>query len=343
MTDLRIGLVARADNRGLGIQTWAFYRHMRPTATMVVDCPSQKPLRLRLDRFPGAQVVRGLPSIEDCRRLADGVDVIYTAETGYGSALWQAARDAGTSTVLHANYEFWDESDRPSKLAAASTWHLQDYPVGTEVLPVPIELDRFELTADRSATAQRWLHPVGRPAIHDRNGTLDLLCALQSVRSPISLLITCQEPGYVDGLIRQFAITVPRNVELTVDSTDHVDYWTKYAGVDAVVLPRRFGGLCLPANEAVAAGVPVIMTDISPNSDWLPSLWLVPARESGAFMAKRWIKYYRCDPVLLADRIDLFASDSSAYGASVDEARMMRELMSWDARIDRYTSCLASA
>lgn len=342
MTDRRLGLIARADNRGLGQQTWAVFRHLWPAATMVVDCPSQKPLRLRLERFPGAQVVRGFPSLDDFRRFVDGVDVVYTAETGYGLGLWDAADAAGVSTVLHANFEFWDSADRPTVLTAASPWHLGDYPPGTEVLPVPIELDRFSVSSAAAGTARRWLHPVGRPAIKDRNGTLDVLRALELVRSPIWVLITCQESGYVGGLINQYGIRIPDHVELSIDSTDHVNYWTKYVDVDAVVLPRRFGGLCLPANESVGAGVPVVMPDISPN-EWLPSEWLVGAREAGTFMAKRMVKYFRCEPAVLADRIDVLSSDRRAYGRAVEQARGLRELWSWDVLIDRYQQCLGSA
>ena len=48
---MRLGLIARADNRGLGQQTWAVQRNLQPAKTMVVDCPSMQPLQLHLDRF----------------------------------------------------------------------------------------------------------------------------------------------------------------------------------------------------------------------------------------------------------------------------------------------------
>jgi hypothetical protein len=53
------GLIARADNRGLGQQTWAVFRNLKPAKTMVVNCHSEQPLKLRLDRFPNATVVDG--------------------------------------------------------------------------------------------------------------------------------------------------------------------------------------------------------------------------------------------------------------------------------------------
>jgi glycosyltransferase involved in cell wall biosynthesis len=43
-----------------------------------------------------------------------------------------------------------------------------------------------------------------------------------------------------------------------------------YNGFDAMVLPRRYAGLCLPMNEALISGMPVFMTDVSPNNQILP-------------------------------------------------------------------------
>jgi len=34
------------------------------------------------------------------------------------------------------------------------------------------------------------------------------------------------------------------------------------------VLPRRYGGLCLPVQEACAAGLAVLMPDLVPNGVW---------------------------------------------------------------------------
>ena len=86
---MRLGLIARADHRGLAIQTAGFHRAMQPVKTMIVDCPSAKPLPLHLEQYPGegVSVVKGLPTAEDFRSWLDGLDVVYTAETGYGYAL----------------------------------------------------------------------------------------------------------------------------------------------------------------------------------------------------------------------------------------------------------------
>ena len=117
---MKLGLIARADSRGLGIQTKGFYDALRPAKTMVVDCPSANPLPLRRDWYPDATWINGLPNERDLRNWLRDVDVVYSAETGYGQALWSEAERAGVKTVLHVNPEFLDVRDRPSLWAAPS-------------------------------------------------------------------------------------------------------------------------------------------------------------------------------------------------------------------------------
>ena len=334
-----LGLIARADNRGLGQQTWAVFRNLQPSKTLVVNCHSAQPLALRYERFPYSLVVDGLPSRDDFRELLNGVTCLYTAETGYNQELWDEAEQRGIKTVLHANYEFLDTRDRPTVWAAPSLWNIDRWPTGTVHLPVPIETDRFPIT-EKPSTAQRFLHVVGRPAIHDRNGTLDLLLALQHVKSTVQVTVTCQHPEYVGSLINDHGIRTPDNVTLTIESGDTENYWDIYQGFHAMILPRRFGGLCLPANEAIGAGMPVIMPDTNPNDTWLPPQWLVPSTHAGEFTAKQHITYVRTDQQLLAQKIDQLAQDEEFYGLAVAKALTLRDDYSWKTLTPLYEQVL---
>lgn len=324
---MRIGLIARADSRGLGIQTKAFYDNMHPAKTMVVDCPSLKPLPIRRDWYPDATWVHGLPSALDFRSWLQGLDVVYTAETGYSPALWDEAKHVGVKTILHANYEFLNRSDQPSLWAAPSMWHLRDFPHGAVHLPVPIETDRFMV--NQAPAARRFLHVVGRPAVHDRNGTQDLLAALRYVQSPITVTLKCQEPGYIN------VPETPEHVDVVVDTGDITNYWDNYTSHDVLVLPRRFGGLCLPVNEALGAGMPVIMPDIDPNQ-WLPSQWLIPGHHKTSFMAKQRIDVHHVDPMELAAKIDEFASNPRFFWQAQQNAQDLARSLSWDTLKPKY-------
>lgn len=324
MVDLRIGLIARADSRGLGIQTKAFHDAMHPAKTMVVDCPSANPLPLRQDWYPDGTWIKGLPTAADFRRWLIGLDVVYTAETGYSRALWTEADQAAVKTVLHVNPEFLDVNDRPTLWAAPSAWRFDELPTPKMLLPVPITPT---LTVDRDE-ATRFLHVIGRPAVHDRNGTKQLLESLRFVRSPITVTITCQDPVYVPSLMA--GIHIPNHVTLEVRSGDVRDNLDLYDGQDVLILPRRFGGLCLPAQEAIGAGMPVIMPKISPNDAWLPAEWLVPATHAGGFMAKTRVDLYTADVRQLAARIDHFATDREFYAMAADRAQTIAKDLSWD-------------
>ncbi len=323
---MKLGLIARADSRGLGIQTKAVHDHLHPAKTMVIDCPSANPLPLRRDWYPGATWIKGLPTAGDFRSWLDGLDVVYTAETAYGPALWPEAAQAGVKTVLHVNREFLDRNDRPSLWAAPSMWHFDEIPDPKALLAVPIDLAKFRARAPRNR-ATNFLHVIGRPAIHDRNGTADLLDALTHVRTPITVTLTCQDEHYVSGMLASRRI--PRHIHLKVRTGDITDNTDLYTDQDVLILPRRFGGLCLPANESLGAGMPVVMPDIAPNNTWLPADWLVPAESRGEFQAKTRVELFSADHRALAAMIDRFAEDTAFFASARDTARRMAKELSW--------------
>jgi hypothetical protein len=59
-------------------------------------------------------------------------------------------------------------------------------------------------------------------------------------------------------------------------------------------------------NEALLSGIPVFMTDISPNNDVLPQKWLVKSQRVETTMAKRRIDVYQANLRSLAAKIDWY-------------------------------------
>jgi imidazoleglycerol phosphate dehydratase HisB len=84
-----------------------------------------------------------------------------------------------------------------------------------------------------------------------------------------------------------------------------------YAGFDAMVLPRRYAGLCLPMNEALMSALPVFMTDISPNDHILPKEWLIKSSSLGTFRTKVRIELFEADTVALAETIDNYVNSDN--------------------------------
>jgi hypothetical protein len=57
-------------------------------------------------------------------------------------------------------------------------------------------------------------------------------------------------------------------------------------------------------NEALLSGLPVFMTDISPNNTVLPKEWLVKSSKIDQFRARTLIDVYEANPKMLAKLID---------------------------------------
>lgn len=348
---MKLGLVARADNSGLGIQTWELQRHLNPDHTLVIDLSviadanDHCNKHVYLNRFPGALVHQGLtPTPDVIEPFLAGMDVIFSAETFYTFDLLHRANHRKIKSVLQYNYEFLAHLGnrtlpRPTLFAAPSLWHYFVTNLDNKIhLPVPIATDRFTPNPTPPETARTFLHPVGRPAIFDRNGTEDLIAALPWVRSTVTIVFRCQRPGYVENLLQK--VTVPRHVTVEVDTSSPENYWDNYQGVDAVILPRRYGGLCLPANESLGAGLPVLMPAIDPNNRWLPTEWLMPTLTLSSFNAVNPVTVHKILPETLALKIDTFATDATLYARSIAEARRLAHLYSWECLLPQYHSVL---
>ena len=67
-------------------------------------------------------------------------------------------------------------------------------------------------------------------------------------------------------------------------------------------------GLCLPCNEALTSGLPVIMSHTSPNDAVLPADWLVPGAFNGGFTSRVPIPYFNVNIAALARKLDEWAA-----------------------------------
>lgn len=296
---LRIGLWgARADDTGLGNLTKEFFDHMKPAKTMVVNIDIFTGNTSHVERYPGATVTsRGYPTPLEIDEWCKDLDVVYCVETPYDYELFNIARARGIKTVLHFMFEFLDYFQlphlaRPDLMLAASTWRQDEFP--SQLLEVPVSREHLPFRARKEA--KTFVHIAGANAIHSRNGTDTLLSAIPLVKSDVKFIIHSQKPlPYNDD---------PR-LTVLVGNTDR--YWDMYRG-DVLVMPRKYGGLCLPLNEAMSTGMVPIMTDISPQNGFLHPDTLIPAKLVGNFDARTKIDIYEADPQDLADKIDELAN-----------------------------------
>lgn len=329
---MKLGLVAYAENTGLGAQTKAYYDHLQPALTMVLDRSASRDNTFYPDRFPERRmIVPGLPTAAECDAFLDAIDVLLLAETSPTLYLMRTARRRGIKIVLVPNYEYYfgfaaPRLPRPDLFLLPSTWHMDEYPDPKMYFPVPLTP---KLAENLRKTATNFLHIAGRPIFPDRNGTIDVLECLRYVKSTVTVTIRCQVPAVLDHLIDEHGQEIPDNVTLVSDGYDYATTDELYADQDVLLMPRRFGGLCLPVNEAIERGMPVVMPDISPNG-WLPKQWLIPAEQMGERKLANMVAVYDIDAEKLAAMIDAFATEPDWFATCRTIAAQMAQDYSWE-------------
>lgn len=321
---MKLGVIARADDRGLGNQTWEVVRNMAPERVLVIRDPASEAtgFPVHLDRFPGATVLTWerpnylLPERE-VREWLDGLDVIYSAETLYDWRIADWARDQGCSTVVHLNPEFYahhlEDRAEPDVWWSATDWRKDHLPARVRVVPMPVPIDRWP-DVDLSAAPRRVLHVAGWAGTHNRNNTRRVVEAARYVGDVEIVMVAQDQPNRRNQKISHRAASV--------------NYWEMYADASAIVLPRRYGGLCLPANEACGAGLVPIMPDVEPNRWWpIEPMQARPARQPMITVAGE-LATWDVDPPQVARAIrNLFDGDVAARRR---EARLWAEEHSWD-------------
>ncbi len=336
---MRIGLIARADSTGLGTQSKEFFNHI-PCKALVIDFQNMAQestkhiLQPDLSAFTNQTVFKwgnrhpaigGIP-IEIIDDFIKDIDILFCMETPYDYNLFSRCRRKGVKTILQLNYEFLDfpsELPPPDLFAAPSLWNYDKIPGPKIHLPVPAKDSGLVPRAENT-----FLHIAGRHASRDRNGTQTLFEALKYIKNQITVIVHGQQDSlYVPPIGN-------RNVRIIIDTTNKKDYSDNYSG-GILVMPRKYGGLCLPMNEAISFGMPVIATDISPNNTWLPAEWLVPGRLVDGFRCKKPVDVYEANPTELAEKMDMFCHPV-VYSKACSIAEDIKKTITWEALLPKY-------
>lgn len=356
---MRLGLIARADNSGLGMQTWEFYNHMKPSKTLVVDMSGHNGNKVYPERYPDNAVwSNGLPNIGTINEFLEDLDVVFVAEAPYNYYLYARAKELGVKTAVQYNYEFFDwfmypHFPTPDMLIAPSKWHYEDVqawaePRGIQHVYLHCPINRHKLPFKKRDSFKTFLHVAGRAAAHDRNGTMTVIEAAKYLESNAQILLHFQGQQGVghqvthtlddyNGVIAQN--NTKGNIIVRHEEIDN--YEDIYKGADALILPRRYGGNCLPLNEAISTGMPVIMPDISPNNQFIDATWLVPAAIVGQFEPRTVIDIYDVHPRALAAKIDEFAAMAPEQALAHNSiANTLAEQIDWDEMRKQYLDVL---
>ena len=307
---MRLGIIARCDNTGLGNQTRELVKMLNPHKILLIDSYSfnnNKQYPHWYDGYDVIKTIKGMPRMKEVLAFLDEVDVVISCETFYHLDFVDIARKRNIKTILQYNYELFGnmvnpEWSLPDILLSPSIWNMDivEKKFGSKCkvyhLPPPTDTSLFNVARENniSKTHKRILHIAGKKAAKDRNGTNTVVEMLKHSSADYELVIATQTP--LDFITKDSRLKINKdNVRNREDL---------YNGYDAMVLPRRYAGLCLPMNEALISGLPVFMTDISPNNQILPSDWLIHSNKIGEFKTKSMVDIYEADTIKLGNTID---------------------------------------
>jgi Glycosyl transferases group 1 len=344
---VRLGLIVRCDRRGIAVQTAELHRHLRPAKTLcVLMGPDLTPYEERPGDFPGATTatyngITGKLDDDALDWLLTDVDVVLTVETPYDWRVYEWGRERAIATVVHANPELYlherePSLPRPTLVVVPTTWRMDHMP-GSVYMPMPVATDHLPFRQRTEAT--RFLHIAGHRAIHDRAGT-DLVCeAIARVRPAVHLTIRARHQlrGHAVRMLRH----VP-NVDVVVD--DLPDYADLYDGFDVLVHPRRYGGLSLPMQEAMALGMAVVATNREPERTILPAeaLVAVESRRPGSFQPGR-IFLENADPRPLGEMLGHLAGDPTIVWRLSEASGKWAAAHSWERLLPQWIALLERA
>lgn len=336
---MRLGLIARCEvARGIAIQSKNFYDNMPVDDVLLVRMPRPDCTEAP-EWYPGAtQVMYDMKNHQldeaTVRSWLSGVDVVFTVETPNDWRMPRWCREAGVKLVIQGNPEFvrhgrpgFEDLEHPDEWWWPTSWRLNDLPAG-RVVPVPMTRpEDFEQVP--SSGTLRVLHVVGKRAYSDRNGTDILVQALRRVRRKMHVTMIG-----LDGELPKVPAG-PTNRGLTVEyhPNGYPDRWGMYRNQDVLVLPRRYGGLCLPALEAGVCGLAVVMPDCSPNGE-LASLVMPVRRRVPLTFAAGTISTAEAAPIDLAALLDELAVSPAILGDA--KKRQHRLVGPWSLMRETY-------
>lgn len=352
---MKLGLIGRIDHRGIGYQTEHYWHGLGKPRVLAVTMDDGWPVDegrfgyddvLFVESNLSARLTDRVLDESICRQFLKGLDVVLCVETPYDWQFCDWAREMGVKVVVVGNPEMYAHDrpvplrgnavydfTHPDKWVWPTPWLLDQLP-GDTILPVPC-WDMPDIAAHPDTNELRILHVAGKMAAGGRNGTFEFIDSLRSIQELVHVTIVTQERRLPNPWKRR------GNVEVEVITGGVDDRWDMYANKHLLVLPRKYGGLCLPALEAMSCGLAVLMSDQSPNEIW-------PGPRVKSRMGRRVItpagkvETREVHPLDLANAIDAVARNRDGLRDEMAVAREFAEANNWDALRPLYRKVLGT-
>lgn len=251
------GSIVYATNQGLGILAKSFFDNG------LIDKVLIKPHSTYKNNYDWYNMA----SVTSEDSLLNKLTHLLIFETPFDWKIIPRARELGIKVILMPMYEctrfpFIYEPDEiwcPSQLDY--DFYKSKGKENIKLIQIPVDI-KWHLRKK----AQVFVHNAGNGGLGGRNGTMELIKAMEYVKSPIKLIIRTQT---ID-----FKCNDPR-VEIRYGTTPYESLWKEG---DVFVFPEKFNGLSLPLQEAFASGMLVMCGARHPMTTWLPNEPMIPVK-----------------------------------------------------------------
>jgi glycosyltransferase involved in cell wall biosynthesis len=130
-------------------------------------------------------------------------------------------------------------------------------------VPYSIDLDEFDEHKVAEHKKFRFFHPGGMGGVGNRKNTYVVIEAFEMLDPEnTELIITSQKP-------LQFNREIHPNIKIIDKNLSRKELIDYYYESDAVVLPSKWESIGIPILEALAAGKPVVTTDVAPMNEFI--------------------------------------------------------------------------
>lgn len=257
----KVGSIVRADNSGLGNLAWDFYRH--GLIDKVLIQPENKGAFFP-ERYGEQKIVDHVRlSQQDVNWILDGIDVLLCFETAYNENIIAVAKERDIKTILmpmHEGGAGW-KNQKPDVWLCPSDMEYDIETVSSiNKIRINVPVDTKKLPQKVRTKARHFVHNAGHGGMIFRNGTPELIQALEFTDSDFKLTIRTQ--------------TIPFDVidpRVEYEYANYENYWDLWEDGDVLIMPDKFAGLSMPIQEAFASGFMVMTTNRYPLNEWLPT------------------------------------------------------------------------
>lgn len=270
-----VGSICLASNQGLGYLARDFYRNGLIQEVLVQEHISKENYPSWFDKndvdIPTSTnwpYCKSLPFeyLEKVSSFLDRIDLLIYFETPFYFQISEMARIKGVKILFFPMYEITPYPVYADAFVTCSDldrdYYNRLYPsIKNYRMNIPVP---SELSWKKRGVVKTFIHNAGNGGTYGRNGTKELIRAIELVKSPIKLIVRCQSGNYD---------TNDSRVEVVNENVDFKDLWKEG---DVFVFPEKFNGLSLPIQEAFASGLGIMCGKRFPMVNWLPNDIMIP-------------------------------------------------------------------